>query len=74
MPTGGLDAQPARDKEDVHMADPPPYPEVKPHTRPRWLKVSLIIVGAIVLLVVILALTGVLGGGHGPGQIGPGQH
>jgi hypothetical protein len=56
------------------MADQPPYPDAKPHARPRWLKVSLIIVGALVLLVVILALTGVLGGAHGPGQFGPGQH
>lgn len=53
------------------MADPPRYPDSKPHTRPRWLKVSLIIVGVLVLLVVILALTGVLGGQHGPGQHGP---
>lgn len=56
------------------MADPPHYPDSKPHTRPRWLKVSLIIVGVLILLVVILALTGVLGGQHGPGQFGPGQH
>ena len=52
------------------MADPPGYPEAKPHTRPRWLKVSLIVVGALILVVVILAVTGVLGGGHGPGQHG----
>jgi hypothetical protein len=41
---------------------------------PRWLKVSLIIVGALVLLVVILALTGLLPGQHGPGKFGPGRH
>jgi hypothetical protein len=50
------------------MAEPPLYPEAKPHTRPRWLTVSLIVVGALVLLIVILALTGVLGGEHGPGR------
>ena len=55
------------------MADPPRYPEARPHTRPRWLKVSLIVVGVLILVVVVLALTGVLGE-HGPGQLGPGQH
>jgi uncharacterized membrane protein YhaH (DUF805 family) len=41
---------------------------------PRWLKRSLIIVAALVVLVVVLMLSGVLGGQHGPGQFGPGQH
>jgi hypothetical protein len=49
------------------MADVPRSPETRPPTRPRWVKVS-IIVGVLVLLVVILALTGVLGGQHGPGR------
>lgn len=40
---------------------------------PRWLKMSLIIVAVVVLLVIVLALTGVLGQ-HGPEQFGPGQH
>lgn len=50
------------------MAHPPGHPDAKAHTRPCWLKVSLIIVGVLVLLVVVLALAGVLGGEHGPGQ------
>ncbi|MGH4014213.1 MAG: hypothetical protein ACRDSL_09850 [Pseudonocardiaceae bacterium] len=37
-----------------------------PHL-PRWVKVSAIIVGVLVLLVVVLKLTGV-GGEHGPGR------
>ncbi len=41
---------------------------------PRWVKMSAIIVGALVLLVVILAVTGVLGGQHGPGRHLPGGH
>jgi hypothetical protein len=36
---------------------------------PRWVKVSGIIVGALVLLVIALGLTGLLGG-HGPWQHG----
>jgi hypothetical protein len=43
--------------------------------RPRWVKVSLIVVIAGAVLVVVLMRTGVFGGGvHGPGQFGPGQH
>jgi uncharacterized membrane protein YhaH (DUF805 family) len=53
------------------MAEPPPYPKVG---MPRWVKASLIIVGVLIVLVVILALTGVLPGEHGPGRFGPGQH
>jgi len=34
---------------------------------PRWVKVSAIVVGVVILLVVILKLTG-LGGNHGPGR------
>jgi hypothetical protein len=51
--------------------DDPRQPESKPHTRPRWVKVG-IIVGVLVLVVVILALTGVFGGQHGPGRHQPG--
>jgi hypothetical protein len=40
---------------------------------PRWLKVSLVIVIAVLALLVVLSLTGVLGQ-HGPEQFGPGQH
>jgi hypothetical protein len=43
--------------------------------RPRWVKVSLIIVIAGAILLFILMRAGVFGGGvHGPGQFGPGQH
>lgn len=44
------------------MGDLPPYPGT-----PRWVKVSGIIVGALILLAVILILAGV-GGPHGPGR------
>ena len=37
---------------------------------PRWVKVSGIIVGVLVLLVIVLGLTGLLGE-HGPWQHGP---
>jgi uncharacterized cupredoxin-like copper-binding protein len=53
------------------MGEPPDYPDAKPHTRPRWVKVAMII-GALVLLLAILSLTGVLPGG--PGGHGPGRH
>jgi len=65
------------------MADPPPSPDTGDDTgveadresttgMPRWVKVSGIIVGILVLLVIVLALTGVLGGQHGPGRHLPG--
>lgn len=44
------------------MADPPPYPGT-----PRWVKLSAIAVGALILLVVVLLFTGVAGR-HGPGR------
>lgn len=67
------------------MMDPPSYPDTDHDTgvepgpertarMPRWVKVSAIVVGVLVLLVIVLALTGVLGGQHGPEQFGPGQH
>jgi hypothetical protein len=46
------------------MADSPPP---APPKAPRWVKVSAIIVGVLILLVVIAKLTG-LGGDHGPGR------
>jgi hypothetical protein len=58
-------------EEDTHMADRPPYPDSKPPTTPRWVKVFGIIAIVLVLLVVLL-LTGVLGSGHGPGRHVPG--
>lgn len=40
---------------------------VTPHRRPRWVKISLIVVLVLVALFVILQLTGVAPeGGHGP--------
>jgi plastocyanin len=54
------------------MADPAAYPDPGPPPgMPRWVKVSGIIIGALVLLFVILRVTGV-GGEHGPGMHGPG--
>jgi hypothetical protein len=45
-----------------------------PHRRPRWVKVSVIIVGILVSVFVILQLTGIGGGlgDHGPGRHGGG--
>jgi hypothetical protein len=42
-------------------------PGSAPPRAPRWVKVSAIIVGALILLAVIVKLTG-LGGDHGPGR------
>ena len=44
------------------MADLPPYPGT-----PRWVKITGIVVIALILLVSIIVLTGV-GGPHGPGR------
>jgi len=52
------------------VADPPPYPDSKPHTSPRWVRVFGIIAIVVVLLVVAMLLFG--GGGHGPGRHTPG--
>lgn len=38
--------------------------------RPRWVKVS----GVLLIVLVLAALAMVLLGGHGPGRHGPGQH
>ena len=46
------EAQPGA-TEDTHMANPPPYPGT-----PRWVKVSGIVVGVLVLLVVFLLHVG----------------
>ena len=43
----------------------PPYPGT-----PRWVKLSAIIVGALILIVVVVLVTG-LGGRHGPGRHKP---
>lgn len=44
------------------MADQPPYPGM-----PRWVKISGIILGVTILLVVIL-MAFCIGGPHGPGR------
>lgn len=60
------------------MADPPPDPDTGDDTgvgpgvgsttgMPRWVKVFGII-GIVVVLLIVLMLTGVFGGQHGPGR------
>ena len=44
------------------MTRPPPYPGT-----PRWVKVSGIVIGVLVLIAAIMMLAGV-GGQHGPGR------
>lgn len=71
------------------MADPPGYPDSGPDTQdgsgagrdhgappgmPRWVKVSAIVVGVLILLVVGVMLIGGHEGGPGPGGHGPGRH
>ncbi len=61
------------------MTDGPPDPNddtgVRPTadrpSTPRWVKVSGIIVAILVLLFVVMMLTGVFGGEHGPGRQAP---
>ncbi len=48
------------------MADPSRYPDSKPDTARRWVKVVGIIVLVVVLLVVVMLVAG--GGGHGPSR------
>jgi len=68
------------------MADPPHNPDPEPMVddavagrkdpdagMPRWVKVSLIVGLALVLLFVLAQVTG-LAGDHGPGRHGPGRH
>jgi hypothetical protein len=63
------------------MADPLRYPDSKPDTgddtgvgpdrdtgMPRWVWVSGIVALVLILLIVIMMLTGVFGGEHGPGR------
>lgn len=45
----------------------------RPPRFPRWVLVTLIVVGALVTLLVVLELTGAAGD-HGPGQHGPDDH
>lgn len=41
---------------------------------PRWVKGFGLAVVGLVVLVALLHLTGVIGGGHGPGRHGSGRH
>jgi t-SNARE complex subunit (syntaxin) len=61
------DAKANTDDDTGVVTDPGSKPRI-----PRWLKVGIIV--AILVVLVALLLTGVFGGGHGPGQFGPGQH
>jgi cell shape-determining protein MreD len=49
------------------MVDSSHHPEPKRRTRPRWLKIALIVIAVVVIAVVVLALTGVFGAEHVPG-------
>jgi hypothetical protein len=53
------------------MAEPSTDRVPRHHTRPRWVKVAMII-GAVLLLLAVLSLLGVLP--RGPGGHGPGRH
>jgi hypothetical protein len=63
------------------MADPSPdpHPSSPPNVRsgvrsgappraPRWIKVSAIVVGVLILLIIVVRVTGLGGGDHGPGR------
>jgi hypothetical protein len=50
------------------MTGPLQFPESKPSTRRRWVKVVAIIAVILVLLVVGVMLIGGGGGGHGPSR------
>ena len=57
------------------MAEPTPRPTRDPSTpppMPRWVKLSVVVVGVLVLVFLILHLLGVAGG-HGPGRHLSGQ-
>lgn len=66
------------------MADPPPSPDADDGTAepdpgspehpgmPRWVKVSGVVVGVLILLAVVAMFIG--GGQHGPGRHAPGGH
>jgi hypothetical protein len=51
---------PQSDSRDVTTPEPPPG-------MPRWVKISGIVVGVLILLFLVLRLTGI-GGDHGPGR------
>ena len=59
-------ADPSR-HPDTGVGPDPGSPPGAPPRAPRWVKVSAIVVGVLILLVVIVKLTG-LGGNHGPGR------
>ena len=56
------------------MTDPSPGPDLdrdhdggKPPGMPRWVKVTAIVVGVLILVFLVLQLTGIAGN-HGPGR------
>jgi hypothetical protein len=62
------------DNDDQVDTSPIPSPGSGRPGIPRWVKVSGLVVAAVILLLVVLALTGVLGGQHGPGRHMPGSN
>jgi hypothetical protein len=50
-------------RKDTHMTDPSRYDD--PGGTPRWVKVVGITALVVALLVIVLMLTGGMGGGHG---------
>jgi hypothetical protein len=59
-------SDPIRSGDDATGPKRGPAPRSAPPKTPRWVKVSAIIVGALLLLAVIVKLTGA--GDHGPGR------
>ena len=60
------------DPTDDHPTDAAPHADAPPGVgMPRWAKVSIIVVGGIVALLLVLKVAGV-GGEHGPGRHMPG--
>ena len=53
--------------EPAPESEPGPRRDSPPPGMPRWVKVSLLVVAALLLIFVILKLTGA-GGEHGPGR------
>jgi hypothetical protein len=53
-------------KEDTQVTDPSRYPESRPDSTRRWVRLAVIVAIVVALLVAIMLLIG--GGGHGPGR------
>ena len=61
-PSRSPDADDGPNQEPSHA-----LPSSEPPRMPRWVKVSAVVLGVVILMFVILQLTGV-GGNHGPGR------